>query len=176
MTTTSTRQKGINLVELLVAMSIAAVSLVVGVPSFENVRMRSDRSSSIIELVGAARLARSEAALRGTAYSMCASANGTSCSDSDDWSTGWIVFADQDANGQVASQDDVVKVVQFANPRFTLTADTNIGAFITFGTFGYAQPPHGEITYTDAQARRAIHLTYIGRLHVDQTTQDESSS
>lgn len=170
------QQIGVNLVELMVGISIAALSLAVGVPSFESLRTRSDRSSAMIELISAARLARSEAALRGSVYTLCASADGTTCSRSADWSTGWIVFADPDANGAVANQTDVVKVVTFVNPQFTLTADNDIGGSITFGTFGYATPSYGQLKYMDHQTTRLVQLNYIGRLHVNKTRVKEEPS
>ena len=176
MSTRNSKQCGTNLIELMVAISIAAISLTVGVPSFKSVRVSSDRSSAIIELVAAARLARSEAALRGTPFTLCASMNGTSCSGSSDWSNGWIVFSDSDGNGAVADRSDVIKVVEHNNTQFTLAADTNIGGRITFSTFGYANPPSGQLTYTDSQATRTVQLTFVGRLHVNQTTPDTASS
>ena len=159
-------QQGVNLIELVVAMSIAALSLTVGVPAFVDLRVSSDRSSALIELVAAAKLARSEAALRGQAVSVCASVNGASCSNSKNWSTGWIVFRDPNRDLVVAnSSEDIIKVVHFDNPRFSITSD-NINTGINFGLFGFANPPSGELCYTDSQTARTVQLTYIGKLQV----------
>ena len=164
-------QQGVNLIELVVAMSIAALSLTVGVPAFVDLRVSSDRSSALIELVAAAKLARSEAALRGQAVSVCASVNGTTCSNSNNWSTGWIVFRDPDRDLVVASSSaDIIKVVRFDNPRFTLTADRDtINGGITFSLFGFATPASGNFSYSDSQTARTVQLTYIGRLHILET-------
>ncbi|MGB5733049.1 MAG: GspH/FimT family pseudopilin [Thiohalocapsa sp.] len=161
-------QHGINLIELIVTMSIAAITLTMGVPSFQGLRVSSDRSSAIIELVAAARLARSEAALRGTPASVCASDDGSSCSASTDWSNGWLVFRDQDGDAALDEADIVVKTVQFSNPRFTITADNAIGSGITFEQFGYPRPSQagGDFDYEDPRASRCINLTYVGRLNV----------
>lgn len=167
-------QQGINLVELVVAMSIAAISLTLGVPAFESLRINADRSSAIIELVAAARLARSEAALRGTAVSLCPSTNGTSCSGGSDWSSGWIVFRDEDEGLSIDAQNEILKVVRFDNPRFTITADDAIGAGITFGHFGFSRPSFGTLDYSDSHASRTLELSYIGRLHVTETVSESS--
>jgi prepilin-type N-terminal cleavage/methylation domain-containing protein len=163
-------QQGVNLIELVVAMSIAALSLTVGVPAFVDLRVSSDRSSALIELVAAAKLARSEAALRGQAVSVCASANGASCSNSNNWSTGWIVFRDPDRDLVVGnSAADIIKVVRFDNPRFTIASDRNINGGITFSLFGFTTPTSGIFSYKDAQTARTVQLTYIGRLHILET-------
>jgi type IV fimbrial biogenesis protein FimT len=168
-----TNQQGVNLIELVVAMSIAALSLTVGVPAFVDLRVSSDRSSALIELVAAAKLARSEAALRGEAVSVCASVNGSSCSNSNNWSTGWIVFRDPNRDLVVASSSaDIIKVVRFDNPRFTIASDRNINGGITFSLFGFTTPASGSFNYRDSQTARTVQLTYIGRLHILETERE----
>jgi type IV fimbrial biogenesis protein FimT len=170
MSTRQRHQRGINLIELLVTISIATTSLTVGVPSFQGLRISQDRSSAIIELVSAVRLARSEAALRGTPASICASSDGSTCGTSaaTDWSSGWLVFRDEDGDAALDETDLVVKTVQFSNPQFTLTADSQLGSGITFRQFGYprASQAGGNFAYADARASRCVNLTYIGRLNV----------
>jgi type IV fimbrial biogenesis protein FimT len=44
-------------------------------------------------------MARNEAVKRGSGSVICASDDQATCSDSDDWTTGWIVFSDIDQDG-----------------------------------------------------------------------------
>ncbi|MCG6940547.1 MAG: GspH/FimT family pseudopilin [Thiohalocapsa sp.] len=162
-------QKGINIVELLIVICILAISLTLGIPGFQALKLRSDRSAALIELVSAVRLARSEAALRGTPVSICASTDGARCSAADDWSGGWLVFQDPDQNLVVESAAQVIRVVRFEHVRFTLTADQDIDGGITFGTFGFSRPTAGAFSYADAFETRDIALTYLGRLYVTDT-------
>jgi type IV fimbrial biogenesis protein FimT len=166
MSTTRIKQRGVNLVELLVTISIAALSLTLGVPAFDHVRVRADRSSAMIELIAAAKLARSEAALSGTPVSICATSDGLSCNGSTDWSNGWLVFRDADEDLKTPDPSDVLAVTRFERSQFTITADDKIGAGITFGLFGFAEPGAGEFTYTDQAASRKVQLTHVGRLNV----------
>jgi type IV fimbrial biogenesis protein FimT len=161
-------QTGINIVELLIVVAILAMSLTVGVPSFQDLKLSSDRSAALIELVTAIRMARSEAALRGTPASVCASADGVSCSGGADWSGGWLVFQDPDQDIVIEDQTQVLKAVQFENVRFSITADDSIRGGITFGIFGFSMPTAGQFTYRDAFEARDIALTYVGRLHVTE--------
>lgn len=164
-------QRGINLIELMVAMSIAAVSLTVGVPSFQGLRISQDRSSAIIELVSSARLARSEAAVRGTPASICASTDGATCSGETDWTQGWLVFRDTDGDLTIDAGDDLVKQVRFQNPHFTITADSQSGITngITFKQFGYIDSAQatGKLQYSDEQQSRCLDITFMGRFDVN---------
>jgi hypothetical protein len=63
------------------------------------------------------------------------------------------------------SSEDIIKVVRFDNPRFSITSG-NINTGINFGLFGFANPPSGELCYTDSQTSRTVQLTYIGKLQV----------
>jgi type IV fimbrial biogenesis protein FimT len=161
-------QAGINIVELMIVICILGLSLGLGVPSFQSLKIRSDRSSALIELVSAVTLARSEAAMRGTPISVCASSDGSSCSGARDWSTGWLVFQDEDEDLTVEAQTQVIRVVRFENAQFNVTADQQIAGGITFGTFGFSSPTAGSLAYRDAMEARDIQLTYVGRLHVTE--------
>jgi type IV fimbrial biogenesis protein FimT len=167
-------QQGVNLVEVLVTLTIVSLSLTFGVPAFESLRLKSDRSSAMMELMSAATLARSEAALRGTPVTVCASTDGEKCSGTSDWSRGWIVFQDPDRELSFSDGANVLHVTRFPAPSFTLTADDNIGAGITFGLFGFPQPSSGILTYTDSVVSRRIQLTHVGRLNVSEVSPETS--
>ena len=81
--------QGFNLVELLIVIAISSVLLTVGVPAFDSffVTMRNDRL--IDGLHSALSLARSEAIKSGRDAIVCAGSS--SCTNSDEWTAGWIV-------------------------------------------------------------------------------------
>jgi type IV fimbrial biogenesis protein FimT len=168
-------QRGVNLVEILVTICILTISLTMGIPAFQTMKLNADRSSALIELIAAVRLARSEAALRGTPVSVCASTDGRACSAAADWSSGWLVFRDADEDLTVEDQAQVLKAVRFEHTDFTITADDNVGGGITFGVFGFSSPTAGSLTYRDQQASRRLALTYVGRLHVTEAAAEPAS-
>jgi type IV fimbrial biogenesis protein FimT len=75
----------------MVTVTVAAIILAVGVPSFVSFVQNQRATTYTNELVIALNIGRSEATRRGTAVTVCASDDGATCSDDDDWSTGWIV-------------------------------------------------------------------------------------
>lgn len=91
-------QKGITLIEMMIAIVVLAILVTIGIPSF-NTLIQNNRATAIAnELVSATHLARSEAVRRGQAVTICPSQNQSSCQNVD-WSQGWIVVTQ--ASGQV---------------------------------------------------------------------------
>lgn len=86
-------QSGFTLVELVVALAVAAVLLGVGVPSFVGAIKNSRTSSTYNEFVGALYLARSEAVKSARRVTVCARATDATCGT--DWDQGTLVFVDE---------------------------------------------------------------------------------
>ena len=92
----SKRTSGMTLVELLVVMTIAAILIGVGVPSFRYVTNSNRMSGEINNLLGDLQFARSQALKEGRTVTVCSSTNGQDCGTST-WDRGWIVFSDPTA-------------------------------------------------------------------------------
>ena len=84
---------GYSLYELMVTLGLAAIVLSVGIPSFGGLvadhRLRTEANA----LFHAIHLARKESIVRRRVVTICSSIDAVSCLGSTDWSTGWIVFA-----------------------------------------------------------------------------------
>lgn len=87
--------QGFTLIELIVAMSIAAILLAIAVPSYSGSQLNSQLRASANDLVSSINLARSEAIKRGTTVTLCASSDGENCSGA--WHEGWLVLREADA-------------------------------------------------------------------------------
>jgi type IV fimbrial biogenesis protein FimT len=92
--------RGFSLVELMTVLVIAAVLLVIAVPSYSVLSLRTKLKSYANELVASVYLARGEAIKRNAPMTMCISTNPTTptlptCTGGGDWNQGWIVV-DQD--------------------------------------------------------------------------------
>lgn len=108
------RSRGMTLLELLVTLSVSAILITVAAPSFQDMVRRTRVASETNEVLVALTLARSEALKRGARVSVCASADPEaatpSCSDSTDWSSGWIVFVDTATDESLMAIDEVLRV------------------------------------------------------------------
>ncbi len=85
---------GFTLLEVMVTLAVGVVVLAVGVPAFNNMMSTNQAVGYANSLVGAIRLARSEAVKRADSVTICASnIDQTACSGNN-WNNGWIVFSD----------------------------------------------------------------------------------
>lgn len=86
--------QGFTLVELIVAISIAAILLAIAVPSYSGSQLNSQLRASANDLIGSINLARSEAIKRGKTVTLCASSDGENCGGA--WHQGWLVLREAD--------------------------------------------------------------------------------
>jgi len=111
----SARAQGFTMLELLVAVAIAAVLFTIGVPMFRDVTLGSRLSAAANNLLSSVQLARSEAIKRNVNVTLCASSDGQSCAASGGWEQGWITIIDP------ADPDTVVQYQQGLPPGFQMT-------------------------------------------------------
>jgi type IV fimbrial biogenesis protein FimT len=93
MTNKASRHDGFTLVELMVTLAVIAILAMFAVPNFGSLMRRHRVTSVANQLLADLSYARTEAAMRGKYVSICASDDGTSCSSSPSYASGWIVYA-----------------------------------------------------------------------------------
>jgi type IV fimbrial biogenesis protein FimT len=83
--------RGFSAVELMVTVALLAVVATLAVPALQTL-LQNNRAAAIAnDLVSAIRLARSEAVTRAQQVTLCPSTDGTSCANSTNWASGWLV-------------------------------------------------------------------------------------
>jgi type IV fimbrial biogenesis protein FimT len=142
--------RGFTLIELLTALLIAAVLLAVATPSFSEFRLNARMTSAANGLLAAVQQARTEAAKRQQAVSLCALQNpvvgdqpacsGAALDRLDD--QGWLVFVDPNRDCARTAADPVVNVTSRAGANDGITT-LAVGNCISFG-------PNGFLVQTDA--------------------------
>jgi type IV fimbrial biogenesis protein FimT len=100
-------QQGFTLIELIITIVIAGILLSIGIPSFNSFLKNNQLTTQINELVTSINLTRSEAIKRGFSSTICKSNTGTSCAGN--WTDGWIVFDDQNADGVVDTGETIIR-------------------------------------------------------------------
>lgn len=102
------KQAGFTLIELMIAMAVAAILLALAVPSLRSFIQNSKAVTQTNQLVTALNYSRSEAVKRRTRVMMCAfNASQNDCASINiPWDdNGWMVFADRDNDGVYDADD-----------------------------------------------------------------------
>ena len=124
--------KGFTLIELMMGIALAAILVTMAAPSFNSAMKNNKIVAETNELIADINFARSEAVKRGIRVVLCRSvspSNSTpSCGGStSNWSSGWLVFADTDADNVYTAANDIL--VRIGNPAdVDVTIKTNNAA------------------------------------------------
>lgn len=176
MTPNPHRQTGFTLGELLVSMTVIALLLGIGVPSYNAVVLNARQVSSANELLSSMHLARDIAITRNLRVTMCPSASGNDC-EAVSWRQGWIVFLDTNENGSTDPGETIERVVEAVDIPSITTAE--FGNSLIFRPNGRAMTPGniavnaGEMVFCDDRGSRHARVAIIdmsGRPRVSKTT------
>jgi type IV fimbrial biogenesis protein FimT len=162
---------GFTLIELLTVITIVAILMALGVPSYQYVTNANRISGEVNGLLGDMQYARSEAIKEGQTVTVCSSANSTTCSGIPGWQNGWIVFSDVNGTGAVDSASDTILRVQRAFPLGDTFNASNGTSFVTFNREGFAlNLPNPPVTVTlhaavpNNGSTRCLRITIVGQL------------
>ena len=140
---------GFTLIEALVVISITAILVAIGVPSFRNFVAGRAVTAQVNELAVTLRLARTEAIKRGTLVTVCRSedpeGDTPTCSGDGDWSSGWIAFVDRATRGQFDEGDMIIRVQSAFDNSGGITRAG--GAVISYWPSGVARAAAGNFMF-----------------------------
>lgn len=160
------KQTGFTLIELMVTMTVMAILLTVGVPSYQSHMKDNRRITAINELVSAMHLARSEATKSNSTVAFCPSADRATCSGGT-YDSGWIVFinSDGDTPPGVDSGETILRTdAGVMRAGTSLRASGGIAAGVNILATGRPNV-FGGITYCDDRGSghaRSVTLNLVG--------------
>lgn len=160
------QHRGYSLLELLMTLTLAGLVLTLGLPSFSQLAADKRLRAEVDALFHAIHLARKASIVRRRVVSLCPSANGLRCENDNDWSRGWLVFADADRDEppQVDAGEDIL-LRHDVDPRVRIQA--NRKAFTLRAT--HLRATNGTLLFCDRAGRatsRALVVSYTGRPRV----------
>ena len=171
-------QRGFTLLELLVAVAVAAILVLQAVPAFGSFFNGSLTSVQVNEFVSDIQLARSEALKRNGRVSVCPTSDGSNCSGSSDWATGWLVFTDTTGTrGDFDGTDELIIVREGVKGNIALNSggDTSIQFLSSGYTSNYNDASASNVSFTmkpmscEGMNQREIVITRYGHLALTKT-------
>lgn len=122
---------GFTLIELMIALAVAAILMAAAMPSMSALVARNQLASASNEVVAHLNLARTEAVNRGRTAGICGSSDGFSCDGA--WAQGYAVWVDTNRNDVVDAPDEIIRFAQVQADSVTLATD---GAQVAFNARG----------------------------------------
>lgn len=164
-------QEGFTILELMVTLSIASILLVAGVPSLQTFTQRQAMKAAINSLQNDLMMARSEAVHLNTRFVTCPGNPSQGCSGDTEWSSGWIVFADENADRQLQPSESITRQGYGLENLYIRSSSGRTE--VRFFPDGSAPGSNGSITFCGlggaAQARKLV-ISNLGRIRRDVAT------
>jgi type IV fimbrial biogenesis protein FimT len=163
------RERGVTLLELLVAVAVAAILATVAIPDLTSMIRHNRAITSVNSLLHALILARYSAIERNRYVTVCRSSDGRHCTDDANWEDGWLIFVnlDRDYPAQVDSGEPVLYV------HGSLAGSAHIISNRTAFTFRPRgiRSTNGTLLYcsSDASNDRALIINVVGRIRLEAT-------
>ncbi len=138
------RAGGFTLIEVIVAIAIAAILVGLALPSFNDALNSNRLANASNELLATVAFARSEAIRGNRGAVVCPSTDGLTCSG--DWAAGWIMWADNNADGIRQTSGVNAEPVLRAQAALFNVSSTGSNAAIRFSPRGAVTAGAGVIT------------------------------
>jgi len=170
------RQRGFTLIELIITMSLMAILVGMGAPSFMTSIRENRNLTAANVMLSAVSAARSEALRRGATVTLCPSADGATCSAN--WADGWLILLDKNSGVAAPDVDKILQVGAALNE--TTAAQTPAGStWIRFSSRGFAdgitagstlQVSLKPSTCNSGTVFRTMEITSVGRVSFTKST------
>ena len=174
----SGRERGVTVVELLMTVSIAAILLTVGVPTYSNVLHKNRIGTTSSLLHTSLNVARGEAVKRRRGIMVCPSSDGSSCREDGDWSDGWLTYEDLNSNSSPETTE-IIRVVDALDSSVAIAVSEPISGYLQFqptgimvgsgGNNGEFRICHGDSTVYS----HVLSVSPAGQVRLRQRTQSD---
>ena len=168
---------GLMLIELLVALTILSLLLTFAVPAYGRWMAEYRQRNLAQALAGALTLARSEAIKHGFRVNVCKSRDGRLCADDGAWTPGWLTHTDDNANGQVDGDDEIVYAAPAPPDKITIVGNRPVADYVSYTSLGHARLASGALQMgtftvcTPGLTALTVILANSGRVRIAKTSE-----
>lgn len=160
------KPKGFTLIELLVTLALFAIITTAVAPSVGNFFTRNKVAATVNSLSSALQLARHTAISENTFVVVCPTTDMQNCNGGNDWSLTKMVFVDEDRDGQLGNNDELIGSADFVSDFHVYSEEVSL-LFAPVNTAGNTTTTisicqkEGQQTFS-----RAIVLSNVGRVRL----------
>ena len=156
---------GWTLIELLIAISIAAVLMLIAVPNFQKLLAKQRVDTAARDLFAGILLTRAEAIRRGERVDLMPI-------DAVDWRNGWIIFVDTNNNHRPDKDEKIIHIHAALAQMLVIESHLHDHShpYVAYGANGRSRsnansqvPQLGHLDLLLANQRRRIILNFTGR-------------
>lgn len=160
-------QLGLTLFECLIVLSTIALIAALAVPSLSGMIENAQTASLARRLHVSLVLARSEAIKRRQTVSVCASTS-LLCADSSRWAQGWIVFSDNDSNGQRDGSEPLLwrEMTSGSDLEIRFAGGASAHRFVRFTAHGSGWPNGTFYVCAGSVQKRRVVFYFSGRSRI----------
>lgn len=172
-------QRGLTLLESLMALAVLAVLAGSAVPSMADWLNRVRLNTVAQELAVDFDFARGASVARNHRATVCKAGPADTCAEDGDWSQGWLVFEDRNENALRDDDEPVLLQHNALPPGWKATGNTTVASYVSYTPLGLTRLVNGgfqagTITLCRAsggptEARRII-VNSVGRPRVARVT------
>ena len=168
--------KGFSLIELLVAVIVFGL-LVLFAPSVYRDWIAAQQLAHHTHfLVDRLNQARSESIKSGYRVNLCKSRDRRQCSDTGGWEAGWIMFVDENQNGELDPDEPIIFADGPSADGVTISGNRPVADYVSYTSLGHARLLTGAlqmgtfVVCKPGQAALHVVLANSGRVRIENTT------
>lgn len=164
---------GFTLIEVLVALAIVAIIFAIAIPAYSSAMARTRIGIAESAIFTSVNNAVNFSFIAGSRAVLCPSNDGDSCENSYDWSNGWIIFEDRNANRQRDADDRKLGGYDEIPPELSIiTSERRTRIAFQSGGGNFGSNAHFKLCDNrNPQRARSLFLSNTGRLRVANSPQ-----
>jgi type IV fimbrial biogenesis protein FimT len=168
---------GFSLIELMLALAIFGLLCAIAPPAYRDWIASQKLANQARFIVNTLEEARSEAIKHGYRINVCKTRDGHACADDGGWEAGWLVFVDENRNGQVDPDELVLRREGPVRDEITVRGNRPVEDYVSYTSLGHARLLNGALqmgTFVVCKpGQKALHvvLANSGRPRIEKTTQ-----
>ena len=166
--------RGFTFLEILITLTIAMNLCALAIPGFKTILGNIHAEMAMSQLYRAIQLTRSEAIKTNSIVTICPSEDGYQCHF--DWSKGYIVFIDKNANGEIDPEDQIIHVFNSVKGGGKMIwKNFRHKNYLQMNSLGLTTSQKGTFIYCakdkNSAFTRALIVNISGRLRVEKNQQ-----